>query len=305
LTEKEKQHMTALAEIQDTLQTVASHQGPAIVGLGRGWGTGSGVIIAPGRVLVSAHSVRDEQPAVTFADGSRREARLLGSDPDLDLAVLEVDTADIEPLQFSDDEAGLGQAVVALANPGGRGLRATLGFVSSAERSFRGPRGRRIQGALEHTAPLPRGSSGSPLLDLDGRIIAINAVRADGGLILALPADQTLRERVSALSEGQSPRRVRLGVALAPARASRELRRAVGLPERPGLLVRGVQDSSPAAAAGVQRGDLIVALNGRETARIDDLHEALDAATPGADVPLAIVRGSDELSLAVDLGGER
>lgn len=295
--------MTALAEIQDTLQTLATRQGPAIVGLGRGWGTGSGVVIASGRVLVSAHSVRDEQPAVTFADGSRREARLLGSDPDLDLAVLEVDTADIEPVQFSDDAPGIGQAVVALANPGGRGLRATLGFVSSAERSFRGPRGRRIQGALEHTAPLPRGSSGSPLLDTEGRIIGVNAVRADGGLILALPADQNLRERVSALSRGESPRRVRLGVALAPARASRELRRAVGLPERPGLLVRAVQDASPAAAAGVLRGDLIVGLAGRETARIDDLHEALEAAAPGADVPLAIVRGNDEMSLAVNLDG--
>jgi serine protease Do len=262
-------------------------------------------VIAPGRVLVSAHAVREEQPAVAFADGKRRVARVTGTDPDLDLAVLEVDTGELAPLQFADGEPAVGQAVVGAANPGGRGLRVTLGYISSIDRSFRGPRGRRNDGVLEHTAPLPRGSSGSPLLDREGRIIAINAVRADGGLILALAATASLRERVAALSEGQAPRPVRLGVALAPARAARELRRAVGLPERPGLLVRAVQDSGPAAAAGVQRGDLIVGLGGHDTARIDDLHEALEAATPGEAVPLVIVRGADELSLAVDLGGGR
>ena len=85
---------------------------------------------------------------------------------------------------------------VALANPGGRGLRATLGFVSSGGRSFRGPRGRRIRGAIEHTAPLPRGSSGGPLVDPDGNLLGINSIRLDGGLILAVPAGAAVKERV-------------------------------------------------------------------------------------------------------------
>ena len=138
--------------------------------------------------------------------------------------------------------AAIGRSVLALANPAGRGLRVTPGFVSSTARSFRGPRGRRIAGAIEHTAPLPRGSSGGPLVDTDGRLLGINSVRVDGGLILALPADEALRERVEALGRGEAPKRVRLGVAIAPPRVARRLRRAVGLPERDGVLVRAVEE---------------------------------------------------------------
>ena len=150
----------------------------------------------------------------------------------------------------SDGEPAIGHRVFALANPAGRGLRVTPGFVSSTARSFRGPRGRRIAGAIEHTAPLPRGSSGGPLVDYDGRLLGINSVRVDGGLILAMPADATLRERVDALGRGETPKRVRLGVAIAPPRVARRLRRAVGLPERDGVLVRAVEEGSPADAPG-------------------------------------------------------
>src|SRR5581483_11219675 len=98
----------------------------------------------------------------------------------------------VEPVRWDENGAEqpqIGRAVLALANPGGRGLRVTPGFVSSASRGFRGPRGRRITGAIEHTAPLPRGSSGGPLVDLEGRLLGINSIRVDGGLILAIPAD--------------------------------------------------------------------------------------------------------------------
>ncbi len=295
--------MSAISEIQDTLQSAAAERGPAIVGLGRGWGTGSGVVIGSGRVLTSSRSLRQDEVAVIFADGSRREGAVSGVDPDLGLAVIDTDTGDTQALEWADPAAEPvpGQAVLALANPGGRGLRVTVGFISSVGRSFRGPRGRRIGGALEHTAPLPRGSAGGPLLDLEGRVIGINSVRADGGLILALHADATLQDRVAALGRGEAPRRVRLGVALAPPRAARELRRAVGLPERDGLLVRGVQDESPASRAGVLRGDLIVRLGERPTGRIDDLHEAMEASPADTSIDLGVVRGTDELTLSVEL----
>jgi serine protease Do len=295
--------VSVIGDIEDVLKGAASRHGPAVVGLGRGWGTGSGAVIAPGRVLASARALRHDEAVVTFADGSRGEGTVSGVDPDLGLAVIAVDTGEVEPLAWADPgaEPVAGQAVVALSNPGGRGLRVTFGFVSSAGRSFRGPRGRRIAGALEHTAALPRGSAGAPLLDLTGRVIAINSVRAEGGLILALPADAELQSRVQALARGEAPRRARLGVAVASPRATRELRRAVGLPEREGLLVRGVQEGSPAAEAGVRRGDLILALGGRETPRIDDLHEAMDAVVDGAPAELAIVRGTDELILTVEV----
>jgi serine protease Do len=209
----------------------------------------------------------------------------------------------VEPVQWLEsegEEVSIGRPVVALANPGGRGLRATVGFVSSTARSFRGPRGRRIPGAIEHTAPLPRGSSGGPLLDVAGRLLGINSVRVDGGLILALPADATLRERVQALGRGEAPTRPRLGVAIAPPRAARRLRRAVGLPEREGVLVRAVEEDSPAARAGIERGDLIVAADGREIERVDVLYEALDAAAEGR-LGLTVVRGAEERTVDVAL----
>ncbi len=295
--------MTLLEEIEASVQEAAARSGPAVVGLGRGWGVGSGVVIAPGRVLTNAHNLRHEETTVTFLDGRQASGRVLGSDSDLDIAVIEVDTAEVEPVSWLEEsesaEAEIGRAVLALGNPGGRGLRVTPGFVSATARSFRGPRGRRIAGAVEHTAPLPRGSSGGPLLDGGGRLLGINSVRVDGGLILAVPADQSLRERVQALARGEAPKRVRLGVAIAPPRVAKRLRRAVGLPERDGVLIRGVEDDSAAARAGLERGDLIVAAGERQIDRIDVLYEALDSARAQGRLDLQIVRGTDERNVVV------
>jgi serine protease Do len=293
--------MTLLEEVQSSVQAAAQRTGPAVVGLGRGWGVGSGVVIAPGRVLTNAHNLRHADTTVTFDDGRREAARVLGSDSDLDIAVIEVDTGDVEPVTWEEGTPApeIGLAILALGNPGGRGLRVTPGFVSSTARSFRGPRGRRIGGALEHTAPLPRGSSGGPVVDTAGRLLGLNSVRVDGGLILAIPADDALRRRVESLGRGEAPARVRLGVAIAPPRVARRLRRAVGLPERDGVLVRGVEDDSPAAKAGIERGDLIVAAGDHEIERVDVLYEALDGARAGGQLELTIVRGSDERSVAV------
>jgi serine protease Do len=296
--------VTLLGELEGSVQAAAERTGPAVVGLGRGWGVGSGVVIAPGRVLTNAHNLRHDETTVTFHDGRRESGRVTGSDSDLDIAVIDVDTAEIEPVSWGgEDSSGgqpaIGRAVLALANPGGRGLRVTPGFVSSSARSFRGPRGRRIAGAIEHTAPLPRGSSGGPLVDTAGRLLGINSVRVDGGLILAIPADAALRERVEALGRGEAPQRVRLGVAIAPPRVARRLRRAVGLTERDGLLVRAVEEGSPAERAGVERGDLIVAAGGREVDGVDVLYEVLDGARTEGRLELSIVRGSDERQVSV------
>ncbi len=295
--------MTLLEELESTVQAAAGRNGPAVVGLGRGWGVGSGVVIAPGRVLTNAHNLRHDEATVTFHDGRVATGRVAGSDSDLDISVIDVDTGDVAPVEWADQpderEPQIGRAILALGNPGGRGLRVTPGFISSTARSFRGPRGRRIAGAIEHTAPLPRGSSGGPLLDSAGRLLGINAVRVDGGLILAIPADQNLRDRVEALSRGEAPKRVRLGVAIAPPRVARRLRRAVGLPERDGLLVRSVEEGSPADKAGLERGDLIVAAGERQIDRVDALYEALDGARESGQLELTIVRGTDERSVTV------
>ncbi len=294
--------MEALTSWQEAIAGVAQRVGPSVVGLGRGWGHGSGVVIGEGRVLTNAHNLRREQVTVVFADGRRASGEVAATDPDLDLAVIEVDTGDAPPVTWEPGDApGVGTPVVALANPGGRGLRATLGFVSSDGRSFRGPRGRRIRGAIEHTAPLPRGSSGGPLVDSEGRLLGLNALRLDGGLILAVPATAAVKERAASLARGEAPASPRLGVAVAPPRVARRMRRAVGLPERDGLLVRAVDDDSPAASAGIGRGDLLVRAGGRELDGVDALYEALDEVpSEGGSLELTIVRGSEERPVSVE-----
>jgi serine protease Do len=213
--------------------------------------------------------------------------------------VINVPTNGRPALDWGDgSEPGIGAPVVALGNPGGRGLRVTFGFVSSGPRSFRGPRGRRVAGAIEHTAALPRGSSGGPLLDSDGKLIGINTIRVDGNLILALPV-AALRERIETLGRGEAQATPRLGVAVAPPRVARKMRRAVGLPEREGLLVRGVQDGSPAATAGIERGDLIAASGERGIESVDALYAALDSLPEDGKLPLTVVRGTDERELEV------
>jgi serine protease Do len=289
-----------LEALQQAVTNAADTVGPAVVGLGRGWGRGSGVIVGPGQVLTVAHVLRGDELAVTFSDGRVADGRVAGSDPDLDVAVIVVDTGELTPVAWEPADAPpAGSPVLALADPGGRGLRTTFGLVSATNRSFRGPRGRRIAGSIEHTAPLPRGSSGGPLVDTEGNLLGLNAVRRDGGFILALPADAALRRRVDELSRGDAVERPRLGVALAPPRVARRMRAAVGLPERDGLLVRGVVDDSPAARAALQRGDLLVRASGRSLGSMDDLFDALDAA--GDKLALGIVRGSEEHDLEVDL----
>lgn len=295
-----------LDALSSSIRAAAEAAGPAVVGLGRGWGVGTGVVVAEGRILTSARNLRGDEVTVSLADGHRVSGRVAGVDPDLDLAAVEADTAGASPVPWepaATSSATTGSPVLALGNPGGRGLRVTLGFVSSAPRSFRGPGGRRIAGALEHTAPLPRGSSGGPLVDAGGRLLGLNAVRQDGGLILAVPADQTMARHAEALWEGRTPIRPRLGVAVAPPRVARRLRAAVGLPERDGVLVRAVADDSPAAGAGLQPGDLIVAAERRPVTGVDVLYRALDQAAAAGTLRLTVVRGSDERDLDVALAG--
>lgn len=297
--------MTAIEQLESEIQRGAEQVGPAVVGLGRGWGLGSGVVVAAGRVLTTAHNLRgghqrEEEIEVIFSSERRLRGRVAGVDPDIDLAVIEVDTGEAKPVEWAAEaSAPLGRPILALANPGGRGLHVTVGTVSASARSFRGPRGRRIKGAIEHTARLPRGSSGGPLIDFEGRLLGINAVRVDGGLILAIPVDGSVHDRVESLSRGEPAARVRLGVAIAPPRVARRLRTAVGLPEREGVLVRAVEAGSPADRAGLERGDLIVAAGDQPVERVDALYEVLDGASAGEDLQFTVVRALEERQLSV------
>src|ERR1700757_1807007 len=281
--------MTILDEIGASIRQLAEGAGTSVVGIGQRWGAGSGIVLGEGKVLTNAHNVRGDQVTVTFADGRTAEGNVTGRDIDGDLAVISVDTGGVPALPWSDGApAEVGTPVFALSNPGGRGLRVTFGFVSGVERPFRGPRGRHIIGSLEHTAPLLPGSSGGPVLTAAGQLLGINTNRLGEGFYLAIPADETLRDRADALARGESAQSPRLGVAIAPNQVARRLRRAVGLPETDGLLIRDVEEDSPAARAGLAHGDLIVAAAGRPIRTPDDLFEALQAATPAGIIELNV-----------------
>jgi serine protease Do len=259
------------------------------------------VVIGDGLVLTNAHNVRGDGTMVLFADGRRAEANLKGIDIDGDLAVLAVDTAGAPALAWSGISAGIGTPVFAVTATEG-GARVTMGLVSSVARAFRGPRGRRISGSLEHTAPLAPGSSGSALVDADGKLVGLNTNRLDGGFYLALPADESLRNRVAALQRGETTERPRLGIGIAPSWVARRMRRAVGLAERDGVLVREVEDGSPAAVAGIAEGDLIIEAGGRPIREPDDVYDALGALGSGRTISLRVVRGADERTIEVNFG---
>jgi serine protease Do len=321
--------MGALEEIAEAIGSVALTAGASVVGIGggggpqsgspgrggqgRGWGRGgrgpgglglgSGIVVAEGRVLTNAHNVRADEVTVVFADGRSETATVAGVDLDGDLAVLTVDTGSSPAIAWPSDvePPALGAAVFALSNRGGRGLRVTHGTVSSVGRGFRGPRGRRIAGSIEHTAPMARGSSGGPVVDAAGRFLALNTNRAGEGFYLALPADADLKARVEALGRGETPYRPHLGVGIIPGRVARRLRQVVGLPDQDGLLVRIVEEGSPAAAAGLQQGDYIIQAGGAAIAEVEDLYKTMEGQDPGAVLELTLLRGTEQRTATVTL----
>lgn len=285
--------MPVMQDIQDGVRAVASSVGPSVVGILGRRSAGSGVVIGPDRILTNAHNVWAEELGVVLSDSTEVRGRAVAVDADADLAVIEADTRGATAIGWNEASVDIGAAVFAVANPGGRGLRVTFGLVSGTQREFRGPRGRRIRGSIEHTAPLLPGSSGGPVVDASGKLVGINTHRIGEGFYLAIPADDALRQRVDSLGKGEAPRRRRLGVAVAPAGVGRRLRRAVGLPEADGVLVRGVEEDSAAARAGVKEGDLITSVGGRVVASPDDLLEAIEGGE--GTIELGVLRGVEEV----------
>jgi S1-C subfamily serine protease len=291
----------ALAEFSEALASAVAGAQGSVVGVGR---TGSGFIVSQDRVVTNAHNLRTQDKVeIYFTSGTSTEATTLGVDEEGDLAILSVPTGDRPALGWESAKSlQLGEVVIGLSRPRGR-LHAGVGFVAGAPVPFQGPRGHIVTGAVQHSAPLVRGSSGGPLLDARGRLAGVNTHRGGDGFYLALPAGAALKARVDALSRGEVPRRPRLGVALAPPGAARRLRQAVGLPPRDGLLVHAVEEDGPAARAGIRRGDLIVSLGGRPIASLEELASALEAAAVAGGAEVGLVRGSEELSVHVEVAG--
>jgi serine protease Do len=298
---------------------------PLLVRIGRN-ARGSGLLVAPGKVLTNAHNLRNATVQITFADGTTQQGAVFAVDPDGDLAVITVESSvaesaaesTVEPgagqsayLPWADHEAQLGDEVYAIALTSS-GPRVTRGNVSAVGRAFRGPRGRVIGGSIEHTAPIARGGSGTPIVNAQGQLLGVNTHRLGDGFYLALPGDAHVKETVTKLLAGASPRDLRLGVALARPEVAQQLRRSVGLADRDGLLVRAVHADSPAANAGIKEGDLLVSANAQALAVVGDLETVLrevaarvtnGAATEDSNVisvAIGIVRGSDELAVTVN-----
>lgn len=290
-----------LTGVQETITAVSAIVGEAVVGIGRRRHVGSGVVIAGNTVLTNAHNIHSREVSITFADGRTETGEVTGLDADGDVAVVSVDTGSVAPVAWSEGQLDMGSPVVGLSNPGGRGLRITVGYVSGLDRSFRGPRGRRIRGSIEHTAPLLPGSSGGPIVDESGGLLGINTNRLGEGFYLAIAAGSELRRKVDKLVKGEAPQRRYLGVSVVPGFVARKMRRAVGLSDAAGVLVRGVADDGPAAAAGIAEGDLIFKVAGHDIAEVDDLHAALDRVTPGEAFAVTVLRGSDELGVTVTI----
>ena len=287
--------MTALDELSALVRTANDGAAAAVVSIGR-HGRGTGFVVAPGKVLTNAHNLRAETTEVGFPDGRAVQGAVSGSDADGDLVVLDVDTGDVAPLEWSAEVVAPGDLVVAVT-AGRHRRRAAWGQVTSTEAAFRGPRGRPIHGAVEHTAPCGAGSSGAPVLDRTGRVVGVNTHRLEHGFYLARTTDEALREAIAAMAEGRRFERTRLGVALAPTEVAARLRRSVGLDERAGLLVRGVVEGSPAEAAGIREGDLLTVAGGRDLAEPDDLFAVLTDVAAGAQLTITLVRGAEELTV--------
>jgi len=289
--------VSVLEELEGHLRRALGAVGPSLVTIGRD-GRGTGLVVGPNRVLTNAHNLRDRTTQITFADGRSVQAELSGSDTDGDLVVLEADTGGAPAVAWASGAPVEGTIVFAVSRGGGH-ARVTFGSISGVGNPFRGPRGRRLATTVEHTAPLARGASGGALVDREGRVLGVNTHRAGGGFYLALVADEAFKARVNDLAAGKSVVRPTLGLALAPAEVAARLRRAVGLPERAGLLVRRVRSGSPADQAGIAGGDLLVAAGGSPLTSIDALHAVLDNVSPGSTLSLTIVRGTEERTVTV------
>ncbi len=263
---------------------------------------GSGVIIDAARhVLTNEHVVaRASRIRVALADGRKYDAELVGADPNNDLAVLRVQSEESLPWTAPGSSADLmvGEPVIAIGNPFGLSSTVTTGVISALDRSIRSD-DRVFHGFLQTDASINPGNSGGPLLDATGRLIGINtAIYAHGqGIGFAIPIDTARRVVEQLIAHGQvAP--VWLGLELQSLDASLEdvLELPAGLR---GALVAGVAPDTPAARAGVRRGDLVVGLDGHPIRTPRELYEILERATTGQEMALELWREGARRTLRV------
>jgi S1-C subfamily serine protease len=287
---------------------VVQRVGPAVIAVaGRdsrdGRGVGSGFLITPdGFALTNSHVVHGRtRLRATTEDGDSLDADLIGDDPATDLALIRVAARELPHTELGDSEAlQVGQLVIAVGNPFGFRSTVSTGVVSALGRSMRSQEGRLIENIVQHTAPLNPGNSGGPLVDSRGRVVGVNTatIAMAQGLGFSVPGN-TARWVTSELLAHGRVRRLTLGIRATLAVVPRWLAREMDLLSDQAVEVVEVLPDSPAAAAGIQPGDWIVAAAGRIVSSTDDLHRVLAALTTAREVMIDVVRDQRRLELVV------
>jgi Do/DeqQ family serine protease len=257
-------------------------------------GLGSGVIVSAGGHILTNHHVIDGADTVQVELKDRRtfDATIVGSDQASDLAVLKIAEKDLPVVTLGDSESvQVGDVVLALGNPMGVGQTVTMGIISATGRAT-GPGDGSFEDFLQTDAPINSGNSGGALVNTRGELIGINSqiLTPSGGNVgigFAIPVNMA-RAVMDALVKDGAVRRGRLGITIQP--VTSDLARSLQLKDVAGALVNDVEKNGPAARAGLQRGDVIVAVNGDQISDSNELRNRIAGLGPNATVELSIVR---------------
>jgi S1-C subfamily serine protease len=266
-------------------------------------GSGSGFILTPdGYMVTNSHVAGGARVLeVTLPDGRVSAAELVGDDPDSDLAVIKIGAPDIAHVRFGDsNRVRVGQIAIAIGSPLGFAHTVTAGIVSALGRSMRGQTGRLLDNIIQTDAALNPGNSGGPLVDSRGEVIGVNTavILPAQGICFAIASSTAERVAAALIREGRV-RRAYLGVGGQDTAIARRVVRHFGLQYESGVRVSTVEKDSPAATAGVQPGDIIVAFGASAVRTVDDLHRLLTGGRIGDGVELVLLRRSQRLVLSV------
>lgn len=266
-------------------------------------GSGSGFLITPdGYALTNSHVVHKAQALeVSLPDGSVRSAELVGDDPDTDLAVIKLPGGHYDFVTLGDSRrARVGQMAIAIGSPYGFQHTVTAGIVSAMGRSLRAQSGRLIDNVIQTDAALNPGNSGGPLVDSQGEVIGVNSavILPAQGLCFAI-ASSTAQRVVAWLIKDGRIRRGYLGIAGQNTVLHRRVVRYYNLSEENAVLVTGVEPGSPALAAGLRAGDIVIALDGEIISSVDDLHRLLSGERIARTAVLTVIRHAEKLEMEV------
>ena len=294
----------AVVNIEVRLKTPAGARGPGRPGHGPvPGGSGSGFIFTPdGFILTNSHVVHGaDEILVTLSDGRAFPAKLVGDDPDTDLAVLDIDAHGLPCIAFGDSSGiQVGQLVVAIGNPYGFQYTVTAGVVSNLARSFRSRTGRLIDNIIQTDAALNPGNSGGPLVNARGEVIGVNTAIISGaqGICFAIPSATAQFVAARLIRDGRIKRSY-VGVAGQDVPLHRRVVRYYKLAEETGVMIVGLEPLSPAARAGLLEGDVIVEADGMPVRHIDDLHKLMTEDQVGVPVRFTVIRRTEKLDVVV------